>query len=147
MCPVAGFGISGDEQLGSDVMVLVTSSVCFLLLFDMKVDLWNLKEHFMTISAYAALFSLTKILFILQLMFNNCRQYNEEGSMIYEDANKLEEVLAEKMREMGLGTIESVPAASASASASAAAVLSIVATATTPPSDSTSARRAVERRV
>jgi hypothetical protein len=93
----------------------------------------------MKISAYAALFSLVKICFVLQLMFNNCRQYNEEGSMIYEDANKLEEVLAEKMREMGLGTIESVPVA--------AAVLSIVATATTPPSDNTSVRRAVERRV
>jgi hypothetical protein len=37
MCPVARFGISGDEQLGSDVM-LVTSSVGFLFLFDMKVD-------------------------------------------------------------------------------------------------------------
>jgi hypothetical protein len=74
-------------------------------------------------------------------MFNNCRQYNEEGSMIYEDANKLEEVLAEKMREVGLGTIESVPAASS------AAVVSIVATATTPPSDAASVRRTVERRV
>ncbi|GFG36133.1 hypothetical protein Cfor_02751 [Coptotermes formosanus] len=43
-----------------------------------------------------------------KLMFNNCRQYNEEGSMIYEDANKLEEVLAEKVREMGLGSIMTV---------------------------------------
>lgn len=89
----------------------------------------------------AALFSVMKILFILQLMFNNCRQYNEEGSMIYEDANKLEDVLAEKMREMGLGTIESV------ASSSAAAAMPTVATVTTPPSDSTSVRRTVERRV
>jgi hypothetical protein len=27
-------------------------------------------------------------------MFNNCRQYNEEGSVIYEDANKLERQLS-----------------------------------------------------
>ncbi|KAJ9598145.1 hypothetical protein L9F63_026750, partial [Diploptera punctata] len=39
----------------------------------------------------------------VKLLFNNCRQYNEEGSMIYEDANKLEDVLMEKAREMGLG--------------------------------------------
>ncbi|GLH16320.1 ATP-dependent helicase brm, partial [Gryllus bimaculatus] len=37
----------------------------------------------------------------LRLMFSNCRQYNEEGSMIYEDANKLEEVLMEKVKELG----------------------------------------------
>lgn len=35
-------------------------------------------------------------LFALQLMFNNCRHYNEEGSVIYEDANKLERLLMEK---------------------------------------------------
>jgi hypothetical protein len=29
-------------------------------------------------------------------MFNNCRQYNEEGSVIYEDANKLERLLMEQ---------------------------------------------------
>ncbi|XP_065348205.1 protein polybromo-1 isoform X6 [Cloeon dipterum] len=29
-----------------------------------------------------------------KLMFTNCRQYNEEGSVIYEDANKLERLLA-----------------------------------------------------
>lgn len=34
-------------------------------------------------------------------MFNNCRQYNEEGSLIYEDANKLEQVLNDKLRVMG----------------------------------------------
>jgi hypothetical protein len=95
-------------------------------------------------SACAALFSVMRILFILQLMFNNCRQYNEEGSMIYEDANKLEDVLSEKMREMGLGTIESVAATSAAA---AAAAMSTVATVTTPPSDGISVRRTVERRV
>jgi len=27
-------------------------------------------------------------------MFNNCRQYNEEGSVIYEDANRLERLLS-----------------------------------------------------
>lgn len=34
-------------------------------------------------------------------MFNNCRAYNEEGSVIYEDANKLEKVLREKLRQLG----------------------------------------------
>lgn len=63
--------------------------------------------------------------------------------MIYEDANKLEDVLGEKMREVGLGTIESV----AATSSSAAAVMPTVATVTTTPSDSTTVRRTVERRV
>ncbi|XP_074113520.1 protein polybromo isoform X2 [Cotesia typhae] len=36
-----------------------------------------------------------------KLMFNNCRQYNEEGSLIYEDANTLEKVLMDKVRELG----------------------------------------------
>jgi len=40
-----------------------------------------------------------------RLMFNNCRQYNEEGSTIYEDANTLERVLLDKVRESGLGSI------------------------------------------
>lgn len=62
--------------------------------------------------------------------------------MIYEDANKLEDVLAEKMREVGLGTLESVAATSSSAAA-----MPTVVTVTTPPSDSTSIRRTVERRV
>lgn len=34
-------------------------------------------------------------------MFNNCRQYNEEGSLIYEDANTLEKVLMDKIKELG----------------------------------------------
>lgn len=34
-------------------------------------------------------------------MFNNCRQYNEEGSSIYEDANSLERVLMDKVKELG----------------------------------------------
>ena len=37
-------------------------------------------------------------------MFNNCRQYNEEGSVIYEDANTLERILIDKSRELGLAT-------------------------------------------
>ena len=37
-------------------------------------------------------------------MFNNCRQYNEEGSVIYEDANTLERVLLDKAREIGLSS-------------------------------------------
>ncbi|XP_046750131.1 protein polybromo-1 isoform X6 [Diprion similis] len=36
-----------------------------------------------------------------KLMFNNCRQYNEEGSLIYEDANVLEKVLMDKVKELG----------------------------------------------
>ncbi|CAG4978753.1 unnamed protein product [Colias eurytheme] len=35
-----------------------------------------------------------------RLMFSNCRQFNEEGSMIYEDANLLERVLNEKLKEL-----------------------------------------------
>ncbi len=34
-------------------------------------------------------------------MFRNCRQYNEEGSTIYEDANTLEEALINKVKEFG----------------------------------------------
>lgn len=35
-----------------------------------------------------------------RLMFANCRKYNEEGSMIYDDANMLERVLNEKLKEL-----------------------------------------------
>ncbi|XP_038122175.1 protein polybromo-1 isoform X2 [Culex quinquefasciatus] len=34
-----------------------------------------------------------------RLMFSNCRKYNEEGSQIYDDANILEKVLNEKLKE------------------------------------------------
>ena len=34
-------------------------------------------------------------------MFNNCRLFNEEGSLIYEDANKLETILKSKIKELG----------------------------------------------
>ena len=37
-----------------------------------------------------------------KLMFSNCRLYNEEGSVIYEDANLLEKVLLSKAREIGV---------------------------------------------
>ncbi|XP_064474413.1 protein polybromo-1-like isoform X2 [Ornithodoros turicata] len=37
----------------------------------------------------------------LRLMFNNCRLYNEEGSQIYQDADTLERVLNEKIKELG----------------------------------------------
>ncbi|CAB0036173.1 unnamed protein product [Trichogramma brassicae] len=36
-----------------------------------------------------------------QLMFKNCKQYNEVGSQIYEDAKILEKVLMEKVKEFG----------------------------------------------
>ncbi|XP_050414822.1 protein polybromo-1 isoform X3 [Patella vulgata] len=35
-----------------------------------------------------------------ELMFNNARHYNEEGSMVYQDANTLERVLKAKIRSM-----------------------------------------------
>jgi protein polybromo-1 len=35
-----------------------------------------------------------------KLMFNNCREYNEEGSVIYEDANRLEAALTAKVEEL-----------------------------------------------
>lgn len=34
-----------------------------------------------------------------RLMFSNCRKYNEESSMIYEDSNILERALNEKLKE------------------------------------------------
>lgn len=34
-------------------------------------------------------------------MFSNCRRYNEEGSMIYEDAIKLQKVLMDRVKELG----------------------------------------------
>ncbi|XP_008204836.3 protein polybromo-1 isoform X2 [Nasonia vitripennis] len=36
-----------------------------------------------------------------KLMFRNCRQYNEVGSSIYEDAKTLEKVLMDKIKELG----------------------------------------------
>lgn len=47
-------------------------------------------------------------------MFNNCRQYNEEGSLIYEDANTLEKVLMDKVKE--LGPLPDTPRSKSSAS-------------------------------
>ncbi|XP_063369174.1 protein polybromo-1 [Cydia amplana] len=35
-----------------------------------------------------------------RLMFSNCRQFNEEGSMIYDDASRLERVMNEKLKEL-----------------------------------------------
>lgn len=35
-----------------------------------------------------------------RLMFNNCRKYNEENSMIYDDANRLEKLLNQKLKEL-----------------------------------------------
>lgn len=34
-----------------------------------------------------------------RLMFNNCRKYNEEGSLIFKDSNMLERALNEKLKE------------------------------------------------
>lgn len=47
----------------------------------------------------------------LRLMFANCRQFNEEGSMIYEDANRLEKAMNDKIRELcGGPVVEKKPA-------------------------------------
>ncbi|KAL1139328.1 hypothetical protein AAG570_006314 [Ranatra chinensis] len=48
-----------------------------------------------------------EILADFKVMFANCRRYNEEGSMIYEDAINLERVLMDKVKE--LGPLEKVP--------------------------------------
>ncbi|XP_075218433.1 protein polybromo isoform X4 [Lycorma delicatula] len=42
-----------------------------------------------------------EILNDFKLMFSNCRQYNEECSMIHEDAVRLEKVLMDKVKELG----------------------------------------------
>lgn len=34
-------------------------------------------------------------------MFSNCRKFNEENSVIYKDANSLEKILNEKLKELG----------------------------------------------
>lgn len=34
-------------------------------------------------------------------MFANCRKYNEEGSMIYDDAMTLQKVLLDRVKELG----------------------------------------------
>lgn len=34
-------------------------------------------------------------------MFENCRKFNEENSVIYKDANNLEKVLNDKLKELG----------------------------------------------
>lgn len=34
-------------------------------------------------------------------MFSNCRQYNEQGSTIYEDAKTLERALKDRIKELG----------------------------------------------
>ncbi|GBP69256.1 Protein polybromo-1 [Eumeta japonica] len=44
--------------------------------------------------------SLEEMVNDFRLMFSNCRQFNEEGSMIYDDANLLEKVMNEKLKEL-----------------------------------------------
>ena len=36
------------------------------------------------------------------LLFNNARQYNEEGSMVYEDADFLEKLFKDKCKDLGI---------------------------------------------
>lgn len=49
--------------------------------------------------------SLDDIVADYRLMFNNCRTYNEERSSIFEDANLLEKVMNDKLKNEGL-TVE-----------------------------------------
>ncbi|XP_062532294.1 protein polybromo-1 isoform X2 [Bombyx mori] len=44
--------------------------------------------------------SLEEMIADFRLMFSNCRHFNEEGSMVYEDANLLERVMNEKIKEL-----------------------------------------------
>ncbi|XP_069679864.1 protein polybromo-1 isoform X4 [Periplaneta americana] len=81
-----------------------------------------------------------------KLLFNNCRQYNEEGSMIYEDANKLEEVLAEKMKEMGT-SVSSLVVSTAPPTATSTPTVTTTTAATPETTPVTTTKRTVERRV
>ncbi|OTF79968.1 hypothetical protein BLA29_002514 [Euroglyphus maynei] len=36
-----------------------------------------------------------------RLMFSNCRRYNEDGSLIYQDADRLEQIMDSKLLELG----------------------------------------------
>lgn len=53
--------------------------------------------------------SLDEMIGDFRLMFSNCRQFNEEGSMIYEDANLLERSMNDKLREMNSHLAERLP--------------------------------------
>lgn len=44
--------------------------------------------------------SIDELVADFSLMFSNCRQFNEEGSMIYEDAILLERFMNEKLKEL-----------------------------------------------
>ncbi|KAL4708480.1 hypothetical protein ACJJTC_014088 [Scirpophaga incertulas] len=44
--------------------------------------------------------TLDELISDFRLMFSNCRQFNEEGSMIYEDANLLERVMNERLKDV-----------------------------------------------
>ncbi|KAH8243896.1 hypothetical protein KR032_011238 [Drosophila birchii] len=56
----------------------------------------NTIEHNIRTDRYA---TVEDVVSDYRLMFSNCRQYNEEGSNIYEDANTLERALNEKLKE------------------------------------------------
>ncbi|XP_011198605.2 protein polybromo-1 [Bactrocera dorsalis] len=67
----------------------------------------NTIEHNIRCDKYA---TVEDVVADYRLMFSNCRQYNEEGSTIYEDANNLERALNEKLREFpGLADIKKPP--------------------------------------
>lgn len=60
---------------------------------DMKTIQMNVKnDQYATEDAFIA---------DLKQMFENCKQYNEEGSQIYRDAEQLEALLSEKLSELG----------------------------------------------
>jgi len=64
----------------------------------------NTIEHNIRTDRYAAV---EDVVSDYRLMFSNCRQYNEEGSNIYEYANILERALNEKLKEFpGLSDVK-----------------------------------------
>ncbi|XP_030370298.1 protein polybromo-1 [Scaptodrosophila lebanonensis] len=64
----------------------------------------NTIEHNIRTDRYA---TVEDVVSDYRLMFSNCRQYNEEGSNIYEDANTLERALNEKLKEFpGLADVK-----------------------------------------
>lgn len=85
--PILMFMEKPSKKLYPDYFQVIAEPIDMLTIeSNIKNDKYNAEEEFLA---------------DLRLMFNNCRQYNEEGSMIYEDANKLEEVVMEKVKEFG----------------------------------------------
>ena len=61
-------------------------------------------SHIIIYHSFYSFFLFLWLFLDARLMFNNCRQYNEEGSEIVKDANTLERQLYLKTKEMGVAT-------------------------------------------